>query len=85
MEWNNKEDANGIDTRKNDDNVVFKVDESCVHDGEEMRVEMEKQPRHSRLMQGCTSLMYACQHGYMDIIIEEMRTKVSYEFTSYFV
>lgn len=73
MEQNNKEDANSIDTRKNNDNVDFKVDESNVVDGE---MKVEKQPRHTRLMQGCTSLMYACQHGYVDIIIEELRTKV---------
>lgn len=82
MERNNKEDENGIDTRKNNDNVV------CVakHDdkvGEQM--ERETHLRHTRLMQGCTSLMYACQHGYVDIVVEELRTKVLYEFSLYFV
>lgn len=82
MEWNNKEDANGIDTRRNDDIVVY--DAKYADGGMEME-EVEEQPRHTRLMQGCTSLMYACQHGYMDIVIEELRTKVSYEFSPYSV
>lgn len=82
MERNNKEDASGIDTRKNNDNVVCvaKYDDKV---GEQM--ERETHSRHTVLVQGCTSLMYACQHGYVDIVIEVLRTKVPYEFSLYFV
>jgi hypothetical protein len=29
-----------------------------------------------RLTEGCTSLMYACQHGLTDRVVEELRKKV---------
>lgn len=84
MERNNKEDENGIDTRGNNDENALEKDVGNEKLGGDCgsKEETVKHPqhhrRHTRLIRGCTSLMYACQHGYVDIIVEELRTKVSY-------
>lgn len=53
--------------REIDQNRVKPLDEEC---------NPHQHQKDKRLQKGCTNLMYACQQGHTQIIVQELRTKV---------